>query len=522
MINAPNANTSLFTSNSSTTKGVEHSDWANFPHLGILSIACRLDQEETFEGVYFDCVVQGVETILSFISAHREDVLAVGLSAITANFLPSVEIARAVKSISPEIKTVIGNDHFSAAPKEIMEKYGSLLDFGFVGNEIYDPFTTLLKGIQGGRDFSKSKIPGLVFRNGLNEVKMNPQAPESIFSKIDYGMIDRHFDHSKRYNRNFQDRIGNRIENLFNRRVTAGIPIEIARGCLKFAKNDACSFCSIQFGSMWRNSVDDAREAWQIIKAAVSAGYDYLYFTADELPLTFSKLLEDMYHQQPDWWLNLDFDKRPIMTGYARSDGMRKTSLLRKMREIGFSVLYVGIDAGAPKSLSAMNKPIANGNLDARAANLFKANLEALDRATDVGMKIKAGMILGHIGMNNDLLEKNVASYKRLIEKGSRAIVSVDVELLSPEPGSLDHTYLTNPQKAKEVAKRLGLKVSSTKVLMEVAEFYRNNHSFDRDQSVQDYVRAMMPELSFDQLRNARIAVRTHCIENGILVGEDV
>lgn len=59
-------------------------------------------------------------------------------------------------------------------------------------------------------------------------------------------------------------------------------------GCIKFNGDDACSFCSIQYGGMWKNELP-AEEAWLAIRLAWTAGYDYLYVTADELPLTFAR-----------------------------------------------------------------------------------------------------------------------------------------------------------------------------------------------------------------------------------------
>ncbi|GAA3434196.1 hypothetical protein GCM10018954_038000 [Kutzneria kofuensis] len=86
---------------------------------------------------------------------------------------------------------------------------------------------------------------------------------------------------------------------------------QIGRGCIKFARNDACSFCSIRFGGMWRNSVPSAEAAWQVIHAAHTAGYDYLYLTADELPLMFGRLL---------LWRSWTGCKRGIGSRFARSE----------------------------------------------------------------------------------------------------------------------------------------------------------------------------------------------------------
>lgn len=40
------------------SKGIQHTDWANFPHLGILSLASYVDALPGFEGCYVDGVIR--------------------------------------------------------------------------------------------------------------------------------------------------------------------------------------------------------------------------------------------------------------------------------------------------------------------------------------------------------------------------------------------------------------------------------------------------------------------------------
>lgn len=90
------------------------------------------------------------------------------------------------------------------------------------------------------------------------------------------------------------------------------------------------------------------RLAWE---ASYDYLYDYLYVTADELPLTFARLMLDMAEFPPEWRQALLPDERPILVGYARADGMEKERVLKAMREIGFRILFVDVDAGVCANL---------------------------------------------------------------------------------------------------------------------------------------------------------------------------
>lgn len=116
----------------------------------------------------------------------------------------------------------------------------------------------------------------------------------------------------------------------------------------------------------------------------------------------------DMAESPPQWWRELPPDERPILVGYARADGMEKEQVLKAMRRIGFRILFVGVDAGATRSLQALNEPIRSKDPAAAAQRMYDANLRALCNARKHGVAIKAGFVLGPIGMNEALLQENV------------------------------------------------------------------------------------------------------------------
>lgn len=518
-INPPNSNDVFpeFSDASAVTKGVQHTDWANFPHLGILSLASFIDATPELKGRYIDGVVHPFQTIINTLSDAASDTLAVCLSAITANYESAIRIAEAVRRIDPDIAIVMGNDHFTAMNDKILSRHRELIDCGFAGNEVYSSLSRYL--IDRQKTCAIDIYPGSV-RWENDRIIRDPIIRESVNQIVDYGLIDRTLPHTDTYTQNFNRRLGQRIFELTGRRVTRGVPIEIGRGCIKFSGDDACSFCSIQYGGMWKNELP-AEHAWRVIHQACEAGYDYLYVTADELPLTFSRLLLDMAESPPPWWQSLQPEERPVLVGYARTDGMEKEHVLRAMRQIGFRILFVGVDAGAARSLMALNKPLRSKDPESAAGRMHQANLRALDNARQHGVAIKAGFVLGHLGMNEALLEENIATYADFLKTGHDVIISADIELLSPEPGSKDFHYLTHPDAAEAVSARLGLPISSGALRRRIAERYRQVDTFDREEAIDDYIRAFMPGVSKARIAAARDRVRSECRQLGIVVGDD-
>jgi hypothetical protein len=151
---------------------------------------------------------------------------------------------------------------------------------------------------------------------------------------------------------------------------------------------------------------------------------------------------------------------------------------------------------------------------------MFEHNIAALETARDEGLLLKAGFVVGHIGMTPELLELNVESICALIDSGKGAIASVDIEVLSPEPGSLDYRYLTEPRTAAAAAARAGLEIAGEGVREEIARRHERLDVIDREQAMRDHVRALMPGLTLGDLASARARVRAHCKAAGIVIGE--
>ncbi|MGX9225699.1 hypothetical protein ACWV95_03950 [Streptomyces albus] len=166
--------------------------------------------------------------------------------ALTATYEAGLGLCSAAKTLNGRIVTIFGNDHVTALTRECLSSQSGVIDYAFVGNEVVGSFVNLITALSVGADIDAQSLPGLSRRDGPHTAA-TPQQPEPLYTQI-----DRVFQHSTLYQENFSRRIVPTFARETGRQVHRGMPVEIGRGCIKFARNDACSFCSIQFGGMWR------------------------------------------------------------------------------------------------------------------------------------------------------------------------------------------------------------------------------------------------------------------------------
>jgi radical SAM superfamily enzyme YgiQ (UPF0313 family) len=499
----------------------EHSDWSNYPAAGILSLASSLIAIPNVKPVYLDGVVCPMDQIYDFITSNRDNIAAIGISALTDTYEAGLRVFEHSRSVSSSIIHIIGNDHFTALPTQCMENQQQLIDFGILGNEVVGSFGKLINQIVNGKGKVVGSYPGMVMReSGSKQILFQQQLPEQVFTQVDYKLIDEVYPHTEKYDRHFQASLPDHMKTWFDRVVSRGIAIEIARGCIKFQCDNACSFCSIQYGGMWKNSVPNAQTAWNLIDRARQAGYDYFYITADELGITFRELLLDMKNNMPDWIKNLPSGEQPILTGYSRSDGLIMGQNAELLHDLGFRLIMIGVDAGPKISLKAVNKHLTRENEDSSLDRLYEANLKAFDCAYDAGLKLRIGFVVGHIGMTRELLAENIEYFCGLIDNNPKVVAVADIEILSPEPGSKEYQHLIHPEIAFETARELGPAISDPKLRSEIAEKWKERDIFDREQLMDDYVKAFMPDLSLQDLISARMKIRNYCRGHGIMIGE--
>jgi len=239
--------------------------------------------------------------------------------------------------------------------------------------------------------------------------------------------------------------------------------------------------------------------------------------------LTFNALLKSMRDEKPSRWTAVPDDERPVIVGYARADGIADEARAQILRDIGVRQVMIGMDAGSPVSLAAMNKPLTprrQSDLERRADKLFEQNLEALRIARSVGLVVRVGYVIGHIGMNEYLLRKNLDAMKFILQEGADVISALDVEVLSPQPGSLDFQYLVQPDMATARASQLKLEIASSAEREEFSQQFRGSDRIDHESAMIAYIGGLMPVLSLVDLATARGTIRSFAKDVGVVIGE--
>ena len=140
LINPPNSNTLVDRQTTGIGNPAEHSDWSNFPAMGILSLASALRSVPNIQPVYFDGVVFPFTEILDFITANRDRIAIIGISMLTDTYEAGLKILEHSRCENPGIVHIVGNDHFTALTELCLKNRSDLIDFGFVGNDVTHSF----------------------------------------------------------------------------------------------------------------------------------------------------------------------------------------------------------------------------------------------------------------------------------------------------------------------------------------------------------------------------------------------
>ncbi|MCB0410422.1 MAG: cobalamin-dependent protein, partial [Flavobacteriales bacterium] len=418
----------------------------DLPALGILALASAIEDIEGIKPVYLDGNVCSFKTILSFIENFNNNILCIGISALSENYYIGLKILKFSRSLNNKIIHVIGNEHFTALPHLCLENQQHLLDYGFYGNDVVYKFKKFIYNLLCNQDVRNT--PSLVYYHN-NKLFRNPEVKESLPYEINYRLLDSYYPHTKIYERNFDSA---RLERWFNRKFNRSTIIEIARGCVKFKNNNKCSFCSIQYGNIWKNSISNGKEAWSFIEKTFRNGYDVIFITADELLLTFYSLLIDMRNNMPDWFKALSEFEKPLLIAYVRVEGLCNERNVKLLYDLGVRIVYLGIDAGSKFSINIFNKSLYKK--EKGVERLYEQNKRALDVVKKLNMKVDIGYVLGHIGLTKGILQENIDFACELISNYSNTIGVFDANILCPEPGSRDYYFLINPVIAMEFAKK--------------------------------------------------------------------
>ena len=316
----------------------------------------------------------------SFERLNQEELLArikqthtdfAGITAMTHEIPKARIIFKYIKSLNPNIYTVIGGPHASALPKEILEEIPEL-DFAIAG-EGEKPFEQLLnyvKNLKGNLE----DISGLAFRSAGEVIYNGKQDCFIDLKVIPQPAVDLYYTRDWfKYNKNSEYRIF------------------ASRGCPY-----KCAYCMRVLGNKirWRNT-DHITEEW--IKAVRYYKAKVVFFH-DEIFL----------YDNPNTHAILDNIIRSGIPKEATFNAMTHVSLinediLRKAKEANCNKICIGVESGNNEILNRIHR---NYTID-------EAN-EAIHLIKKYNIRPFVFYILGHPGETHKTIRETIRSAIRL------------------------------------------------------------------------------------------------------------
>lgn len=275
------------------------------------------------------------------IKRYKPDV--VGISCMfSSRFLNALKIAKIVKNIDPDIKTVMGGIHATIAPREVLKN--PAVDFVLIGEAEVSIIELLRKLQEGKEDFDS--IDGIGWKQ-KNQIHINPKT--KFIEDLDkLPFPARHLFPMKKY---FT------VKQRLERHETGKISVSNAqrntiitsRGC-----PFNCSFCSIHFtwGYKWR--ARSPRNVVDELKVMVEQyGMHEISFEDDNLTLN-RKRMKEICELIIKEGLDIKWD-----TPNGVSVQTLDRELLAVMKKAGCCTLKFGIEHGDPNILNkAIHKPL--------------------------------------------------------------------------------------------------------------------------------------------------------------------
>lgn len=321
------------------------------PPLGILELAAYLEgQDKNVEIEVLDCQAGrlGWKELERHIESSNPDIVAPSALA-TCNAYTVVRAVETAKKVNPNIKTVVGGQHFTATAQESLETYPEI-DI-IVRGEGEQTFTELVQELKKNKP-SLSKIKGISFRQNVKIVH-NP--PRSLIKNLDaLPLPGYHFVRKHMGKYHFTMMAGTKNYAL----------IEGSRGC-----PHKCTFCSQwkHWQGTWRRK-SAKRIADEFEYCYNEFGSKFLWLTDDNFGLgkhagdLCDEIIKRGFSEDIMWFMQVRCD-----------DIIKHQDILPKMRKAGTRWMLVGIESGSEDTLKRFHKKITPEDAK-QAIKLLKEN----------------------------------------------------------------------------------------------------------------------------------------------------
>jgi radical SAM superfamily enzyme YgiQ (UPF0313 family) len=345
----------------------------HLPTLGIASIGGNIDPEHD---VYLVDLVRKRRSIKKYLTRLLTKIKPdlIGLSAMAWQYDTCVKIAHLIKELRPEVKIVIGGYHATLMHEEIAAAGESRwIDF-MVRGEGEEACRRLINALAGRDDFVD--IPSLSYKVDGKFIH-NPRGGNLDLAKLTRPIRDK-------------------------RRLTWGYHImyskievlETSRGCTR-----SCNFCSMKhmYGRTFRTYpisrvMEDLDEIYYKCKAK------WVFITDDNMVLNPKRVIELCDAIIARNYKGLILSVQADCISMAQNEEM-----VKKMGEAGFRSIFLGIENGSKKNLSAAGK-----------GDIVAASKKAIENCHKYGMMVIGGLIFGFPEDDAESIQENYAFFKSI------------------------------------------------------------------------------------------------------------
>lgn len=317
----------------------------------------------------------------------------VGITCMSCQYPSALKVAKIVKEVDEETKTVLGGSHPTALPVQCLQERN--VDVVVVGEGEY----TTLELVESLEESSPlSKVDGIAYKQD-GRIIVNPRrAPIVNLDELPFPAWD--LLPMKDY--------PPAPHGAFVKKppVTSMIT---SRGC-----PFRCSFCSspILWGRLWRarsprNIVDEIEYLYNVY------GIREIHFEDDNFTLKKKRVIETCD----------EIIQRGLDIVWACPNGVRIDTLdeeiLKKMKESGCYRLAFGIESGSQRILDGVKKDIKLRRVE-----------ETIKRAKDIGIETVGFFMIGLLEDNEQTVRQTIAFAKKL------PLDQAEFGICTPFPGS--------------------------------------------------------------------------------------
>ncbi len=297
-------------------------------YLGMAYLSAFLKHEK-YEVHIIDAIAEGLskQALLKKVAEIKPAV--VGLTSPTQQIYDAAVVAKEIKDMFPEIKTIIGGYHASALPEQTLKEFNSFDYLLYGEGELTLP--ELLAAITTDKDDILKNIKGIVYRDG-NRIIVNPPRPYIDINVLPMPDFD-----------GFNLNLYKPFYTFFNKKLLE-LPIMTSRGCPY-----NCVFCfrtngkSVRYRNL-QSVIDEIKRDIEIYHIS------HLLFVDETFTLSMKRA-----DALCDELIRTGINKQITWGCETRAD-LVDEALLKKMKQAGCRFISYGADSGDQEILNYAEK----------------------------------------------------------------------------------------------------------------------------------------------------------------------